>query len=186
MEMFGITVTDIPDPKHLLLPDGWPVDAYPLFAEAERLGLSLINVHKGFPSLLGPGSAQYVTTRDIAQATLDWPQLNFTIYHSGYFPDGTGISGFPRNQPTASTTSTAPSAISPISAMRRGPTVSRCTGASLMCRIPPLTWIRSPGSPTRRFGLRTRRLCFRTDARTTVVTPNRTEASLRCSIDRRA
>ena len=69
-------------------------DAYPLFAEAERLGLSLINVHKGFPSLLGPGSAQFVTTRDVAQATLDWPQLNFAIYHSGYFPDGTGISGF--------------------------------------------------------------------------------------------
>jgi NADH:ubiquinone oxidoreductase subunit C len=30
MEMFGITVRDIPDPKHLLLPDGWPEGKYPL------------------------------------------------------------------------------------------------------------------------------------------------------------
>ncbi len=30
MEMFGVTVENIPDPKHLLLPDGWPQASYPL------------------------------------------------------------------------------------------------------------------------------------------------------------
>lgn len=30
MEMFGIIVQDIPDSKHLLLPEGWPEESYPL------------------------------------------------------------------------------------------------------------------------------------------------------------
>lgn len=29
-EMFGVTVTDLPDPSHLFLPDGWPDGMYPL------------------------------------------------------------------------------------------------------------------------------------------------------------
>ena len=77
--------------------DTWWLDdekiAYPMYQEALRLGLDVINVHKGFPGLLGAG-AEYVTTRDLAKATRDWPQLDFVIYHSGYFQDGTGISGF--------------------------------------------------------------------------------------------
>jgi len=67
--------------------------AYPMYQEARRLGLSIINVHKGFPGLLG-NEAQYVTTRDLAKATADWPQLQFVVYHAGYFPGGDGISGF--------------------------------------------------------------------------------------------
>ncbi len=68
--------------------------AYPMYEEAVRLGLGLVNVHKGFPGLLGGMAEQYVTTRDLAKATRDWPQLDFAVYHSGYFPDARGISGF--------------------------------------------------------------------------------------------
>lgn len=32
-EMFGVTVTDLPDPSHLFLPDGWPDGTYPLRKE---------------------------------------------------------------------------------------------------------------------------------------------------------
>ncbi|MEE2674449.1 MAG: amidohydrolase family protein [Myxococcota bacterium] len=68
--------------------------AYPMYEEAVRLGLGLVNVHKGFPGLLGSMAEQYVTTRDLDKATRDWPQLDFAVYHSGYFPDERGISGF--------------------------------------------------------------------------------------------
>jgi hypothetical protein len=68
--------------------------AYPMYEEALRLGLGLVNVHKGFPGLLGTNAEEYVMTRDLEKATRDWPQLNFAVYHSGYFPDARGISGF--------------------------------------------------------------------------------------------
>jgi Ni,Fe-hydrogenase III component G len=29
-DMFGVTVTNIPDPRPLLLPDGWPAGQHPL------------------------------------------------------------------------------------------------------------------------------------------------------------
>ena len=41
--------------------------------EAQRLGLALINVHKGFPALLGPGAEEYVRSRDLPQALRDLP-----------------------------------------------------------------------------------------------------------------
>lgn len=75
---------------------GWFLDdeeiAYPLFAEAERLGLSMINVHKGFPSISNLDmTGEYVRSRDIPKAAKDWPRLNFVAYHSGYFPgEGNG------------------------------------------------------------------------------------------------
>jgi len=70
---------------------GWFLDdeeiAYPLFAEAERLGLSTINVHKGFPSISNfDMTGEFVRSRDIPKASKDWPRLNFVAYHSGYFP----------------------------------------------------------------------------------------------------
>jgi len=70
---------------------GWYLDdeeiAYPLFAEAERLGLSMINVHKGFPSISNfDMTGAYVRSRDLPKACRDWPRLNFIAYHSGYFP----------------------------------------------------------------------------------------------------
>ncbi len=68
--------------------------AYPMYSEALRLGIDVINVHKGFPGQVAPAEEQYVTTRDLDKATRDWPQLRFVVYHSGNFPDQRGISGF--------------------------------------------------------------------------------------------
>jgi uncharacterized protein len=76
--------------------DGWFLDdeeiAYPLYAEAERLGLSMINVHKGFPGISNLDmTGRFVRSRDIPKAAKDWPRLNFVAYHSGYFPgEGNG------------------------------------------------------------------------------------------------
>ena len=67
--------------------------AYPMLEEARRLGLRTVNVHKGFPALLGPGSAEYVRSRDLPKAVADFADLNFVAYHSGYFP-GEGIGEF--------------------------------------------------------------------------------------------
>lgn len=70
----------------------WRLDdeqiAYPMLAEAERLGLRLINVHKGLPAIFAPGSEQSVRTTDFPKAVADWPRLNFCAYHSGYFQAG--------------------------------------------------------------------------------------------------
>lgn len=62
--------------------------AYPMLAEAQRLGLRLINVHKGLPALFAPGSEQSVRTIDLPKAVRDWPRLSFCAYHSGYFQPG--------------------------------------------------------------------------------------------------
>jgi predicted TIM-barrel fold metal-dependent hydrolase len=53
----------------------------------------MINVHKGFPSIGGQMSAEFVRSRDLPKVTKDWPRLNFVAYHSGYFP-GEGIEEF--------------------------------------------------------------------------------------------
>jgi predicted TIM-barrel fold metal-dependent hydrolase len=76
---------------HWFLDD--PAVAYPMLAEARRLGLRTINVHKGFPSLLGPGADAFVRSHDLPGALADWKDLNFVAYHSGYFP-GEGIGEF--------------------------------------------------------------------------------------------
>jgi hypothetical protein len=62
--------------------------AYPMLAEAQRLGLRLINVHKGLPAIFAPGSEESVRTIDLPKAVNDWPRLSFCAYHSGYFQDG--------------------------------------------------------------------------------------------------
>jgi predicted TIM-barrel fold metal-dependent hydrolase len=67
--------------------------SYPMLEEASRLGLRLINVHKGFPQLLGNMAEEYVQSRDLPKVSRDWPRLNFVAYHSGYFP-GPGITEF--------------------------------------------------------------------------------------------
>ena len=67
--------------------------AYPMLEEATRLGLRMINVHKGFPALLGQMAETYVQSRDLPKVSRDWPRLNFVAYHSGYFP-GPGITEF--------------------------------------------------------------------------------------------
>ncbi len=67
--------------------------AYPMLEEARRLGLRLVNVHKGFPALLGAGADEYVRSRDLPKVAADFPDLRFVAYHSGYFP-GEGIDEF--------------------------------------------------------------------------------------------
>jgi len=67
--------------------------AYPMLAEATRLGLRVVNVHKGFPALLGAMAETYVRSRDLPRVSADWPRLEFVAYHSGYFP-GRGIGEF--------------------------------------------------------------------------------------------
>jgi predicted TIM-barrel fold metal-dependent hydrolase len=67
--------------------------AYPMLEESTRLGLRVINVHKGFPQLLGPMANTYVRSRDLPKVSRDWPRLEFVAYHSGYFP-GEGIGEF--------------------------------------------------------------------------------------------
>jgi len=70
----------------------WRLDdeaiAYPMFAEARRLGIDLINCHKGLPAIFAPGSAESVRTLDLPKAVADWPDLRFCAYHSGYFQPG--------------------------------------------------------------------------------------------------
>jgi len=73
----------------------WRLDdetiAYPMFEEAVRLGLGLINCHKGLPAQFATGSAESVRTIDIPKAVADWPELRFCAYHSGYFETITDV-----------------------------------------------------------------------------------------------
>jgi predicted TIM-barrel fold metal-dependent hydrolase len=70
----------------------WRLDdetvAYPMFEQAQNLGLRLINVHKGLPATFAPGSPEFVRTTDFPKAVNDWPKLRFCAYHSGYFEAG--------------------------------------------------------------------------------------------------
>jgi uncharacterized protein len=60
--------------------------AYPMFAEAERLGINIVNTHKGLR--LGIFDPEYIHPRDVPKAARDWPDMNFVIYHSaGEFID---------------------------------------------------------------------------------------------------
>jgi uncharacterized protein len=66
----------------------WRLDdetvAYPMLAEAQRLGIRLINVHKGLAQLFMQ-NPEYVRTTDFPKVVRDWPELKFCAYHSGYF-----------------------------------------------------------------------------------------------------
>lgn len=77
--------------------DWWLDDedvAYPMLEEASRLGLRVVNVHKGLPGLL-PGMAElYVQSRDLPKVSRDWPRLTFVAYHSGYFQNESTITEF--------------------------------------------------------------------------------------------
>jgi predicted TIM-barrel fold metal-dependent hydrolase len=70
----------------------WRLDdeaiAYPMFAEMRRLGLGLVNVHKGLPAIFAPGSEEAVRVTDFPKAVADWPDLRFCAYHSGFFQPG--------------------------------------------------------------------------------------------------
>ena len=75
--------------------DVWWLDdekvAYPMYERAVKAGIKVIAVHKGFPQLFGPQASERVQTIDIPKAARDWPQLDFVIYHSAYFPTDTPL-----------------------------------------------------------------------------------------------
>lgn len=64
--------------------DGWWLDdeevAYPMFEEALRLGVDVVNTHKGFT--LGIFDPDHVSPRDIPKAARDWPEMRFVVFHS--------------------------------------------------------------------------------------------------------
>lgn len=63
---------------------GWWLDdediAYPMYEEAERLGISVVNVHKGFAQ--GVFDPEFCSPRDFPKAVRDWPDINFVCFHS--------------------------------------------------------------------------------------------------------
>jgi len=77
--------------------NGWRLDdenvSYPMLREATRLGIKLVNVHKGLPAVFAPGSPESVRTTDIPKVVHDWPHLSFCAYHSGYFQGTTHPEG---------------------------------------------------------------------------------------------
>jgi len=64
----------------------WTMDdeeqVYPLYDKALELGVKNICVHKGLP--LPHSNVEYTHPRDIKKAALDYPDLNYIIYHSGF------------------------------------------------------------------------------------------------------
>lgn len=56
--------------------------AYPMYEEALRLGIDIVNCHKGLR--LGIFDPEHIHPRDVPKAARDWPQIRFGIYHSGF------------------------------------------------------------------------------------------------------
>jgi hypothetical protein len=82
---------------------GWRLDdpdGTKMLEEATRLGITLVNTHKGLPAIFAPGSPETVRTIDYPKALANFPKMKFCAYHSGYFqgdthPEGkTGITEF--------------------------------------------------------------------------------------------
>jgi hypothetical protein len=56
--------------------------AYPFWEKTKKLGVTNLCVHKGLP--LGFFNEKACTPHDLEKAAIDWPDLNFIVYHSGY------------------------------------------------------------------------------------------------------
>jgi hypothetical protein len=56
--------------------------AYPFWERSRKLGVKNLCVHKGLP--LGFFNEKACQPLDLERAALDWPDLNFIVYHSGY------------------------------------------------------------------------------------------------------
>ena len=48
---------------------------YPMLEEAQRLGINIVNTHKGLR--LGIFDPEYIHPRDVPKAARDWPKINF-------------------------------------------------------------------------------------------------------------
>ncbi len=66
--------------------NGWWMDdekvAYPAYEYSRRVGIKTICVHKGLP--LPVWDVEHSSPRDVPKAALDFPDLNFLIYHSAF------------------------------------------------------------------------------------------------------
>ncbi len=64
----------------------WRMDdekvAYPFWEKSRKLGIKNLCVHKGLP--LGFFNEKACMPTDLEKAALDWPDLNFIVYHSGF------------------------------------------------------------------------------------------------------
>ncbi|HEX6095074.1 MAG TPA: amidohydrolase family protein [Thermoanaerobaculia bacterium] len=75
-------------PGQPLAPDGkgWWMDdekvAYPAYEYSRRVGIKTICVHKGLP--LPSWDLEHSSPRDVPKAALDFPDLNFLIYHAAF------------------------------------------------------------------------------------------------------
>jgi uncharacterized protein len=56
--------------------------AYPCWEKTKKLGIKNLCVHKGLP--LGFFNEKACQPLDLEKAALDWPDLNFIVYHSGF------------------------------------------------------------------------------------------------------
>jgi uncharacterized protein len=65
---------------------GWWLDdeqvAYPLYKHSLELGVKNLCIHKGLAVTVL--NEEYCRAKDVEKAVLDWPQLNFIIYHSAF------------------------------------------------------------------------------------------------------
>jgi uncharacterized protein len=65
---------------------GWWMDdekvAYPAYEYSRRVGIKTICVHKGLP--LPVWDMEHSSPRDVPKAALDFPDMNFLIYHAGF------------------------------------------------------------------------------------------------------
>ena len=77
----------------------WMLDdeavAYPFWERTRQLGVRNVCVHKGLP--LGAFNERACKPLNLEKAALDWPELNFIVYHSGY--RGTGFLARGTGQP---------------------------------------------------------------------------------------
>jgi hypothetical protein len=76
--------------------NGWRLDdddGTRMLQEATRLGIKLVNTHKGLPAIFAPGSPESVRTIDYPQALKNFPKMKFCAYHSGYFQGDTHPEG---------------------------------------------------------------------------------------------
>src|SRR5687767_10028772 len=75
-------------PGQPLAPDGrgWWMDdekvAYPTYEYSRRVGIKTICVHKGLP--LPVWDMEHSSPRDVPKAALDFPDMNFLIYHAAF------------------------------------------------------------------------------------------------------
>jgi predicted TIM-barrel fold metal-dependent hydrolase len=60
---------------------------YPFWERSQKLGITNLCVHKGLP--LGTFNVRACKPDDLERAALDFPKLNFIVYHSAY--RGTGL-----------------------------------------------------------------------------------------------